>query len=386
MNQIGILAAREIRARVRDRTFITSTVISLLIVVAIAVGPAVLGGSTSPWTIAASGSTAEAAAQLAADAAPTKRATTVVAGTDAEVEALVKNGDADAAVLADGTLVGDDSINDELEALLRAGWRQQALVDALTQSGLAASDALSLATTPPRPTTLLDPPDENRDRRVGFVFAGVVLLFGQLLGYGFTVASGIVEEKSSRVIEVLLAKVRTRDLLVAKVIGIGSVGLSQLIIFVIVGLIAFIASGRFELPSGVWGSAAGLVVWFLLGYVLYAAMFAVVGALASRVEDLQSSSGLVTAIVTASFLGAVIAGASPEGQLASVLSYVPTTAPMVMPLRRAGGDATWSEAVLSGGSVIVAIVIVFAVADAVYAKAALKTTGRMSLLRALRST
>jgi ABC-2 type transport system permease protein len=385
MNMVWILVERELRVRLRNRAFIVSTVVSVLLVVAVAVLPKVFGGNTSTWEIGAVGTDATDAARAAADAAPIDRQAQLVALTEQEVREALSTGDVDVVVLEDGTLVGNESVNEDLDALLQSAWRQQVLTGALVDAGVDETAAGELAAAPARPVELLDPPDDERDRRVGFLVFGVILLYGQLLGYGFAVASGVVEEKASRVVEVLLAKVRPRQLLASKVLGIGAIGLGQLLLFVGVGLLAFRLANRFEIPPGMLPSVAGLMGWFVLGFALYAAMFAVAGSLAARVEDLQSSSGPITLVVALSFIGAVTAASDPEGTLATALSFIPTTAPMVMPIRSAAGAASWWQIGVSITIVVVSGLLTMWLADLVYRRAALRTVGRSKLVQVLRA-
>lgn len=382
---VGVLVGREVRTRLRDRTFLLSTAFSLVLVVALAVLPAFFGGGDpDPWRIGTVGDTSAAVSQTIAETID--REVTTVPLSEDDVETAVRDGDVTVALLADGTLVGDSEVPGDLDSLVAAAWRQVTLVDSLVEVGVDASEARRLATAPSPGVELLDPPDEERDRRVGFLIVGVILLYGQLIGYGYSVASGIVEEKSSRVVELLLAKVRTRQLLTAKILGIGGIGLIQLLLFVVVGLAAFRATDRFEIPPGIWPSATGLVAWYVAGFLLYSAMFAVVGALAARAEDLQSSSGPVTFVLIGSFIGAVFAAADPGSTLATVLSFVPFTAPMIMPLRSAAEAAPWWQVGAAATSVLIGALLLLRLADLVYRRAALSTSSRRRLLGLLRST
>ena len=382
---LRVLVEREVTTRLRDRAFFISTVVSVLVVVGIAVLPAVFGGGPATWQIGAVGDTSSSVARRAVDVAPAERqADLVTYPDDAALRTAVAAGEVDVGMASDGALVGDESVGGDLQALLQSVWRQQTLVDALTDAGVAAEEASAIATAPPLPVVLLDPPDEERDRRVGFVVVGVILLYGQLVGYGYAVAAGIVEEKSSRVIEVLLAKVRTRQLLAAKVIGIGFVGLIQLFTLVVAGLVSFRLSGRFEMPPGLWPSAFALLGWFLVGFAMYAALFAVVGALAARAEDLQNSAGPISLVVAASFIGSVTASGDPSGQVAQVLSFLPTTGPMVMPIRVAAGSAAWWEIGVSLLITLSTVALTMRLADVVYRRAALHTSGRMRFRQVVR--
>jgi ABC-2 type transport system permease protein len=383
---VRIVAGREIAVRLQERSFLVSTALSLLAIVAIAVVPVLFGGDgPGRWQIGAVGTTAGEAAELAAAAAPADRDAEVIPLAADAADAAVRDGDVDVVLLADGSLVGDEDVDDQLQGLLQGAWAQQQLVDALVAAGVPAADAVAVASAPPGEVRLLDPPDEERDRHVGFVVVGVLLLYGQLVGYGYWVATGVVEEKTSRVVEVLLTRVRPRQLLAGKMAGLGALGLGQFVVFVAVGLAAFAASGRFSIPPGVWPSAAGLLVWFLVGFVVYAALFALAGALAGRVEDLQNSSGPVLLVVTASFMGTVAAAGDPGGTLARVLSFLPPSAPLAMPMRMAhGGVAVWEVAVAGALTVAAAYALVL-LAERAYTGAALRSGARTPLRAALRA-
>ena len=121
-------------------------------------------------------------------------------------------------------------------------------------------------------------------------FVASLLLYMQLIIFGLAVASGVVEEKSSRVIEVLMAAVPPRALLAGKVLGIGALGLLQLALTAFVGLAVASASGALELRSADAGILAVVLLWFVLGYVFYSTIYAISGVIVSRQEDLQSSS------------------------------------------------------------------------------------------------
>ena len=111
------------------------------------------------------------------------------------------------------------------------------------------------------------------------------------LQFGFTVLTGVVEEKQSRVVEVVLSTVRPRDLLMGKVLGIGVLGLVQLVVFVGAALIAAARSRTgSSLPATTPGAVALLAVWFVLGYALYSTALGFLGALASRMEEASNAS------------------------------------------------------------------------------------------------
>ena len=118
----------------------------------------------------------------------------------------------------------------------------------------------------------------------------MLVLFGQLLVYGIWVATGVVEEKTSRVIEVLLATVKPGHLLAGKIIGLGLLGFAQILVVTAVGLGAAAAAGAIELDGDVLTAALLALAWFVLGYAFYACAYACAGALVPRQEELQSAT------------------------------------------------------------------------------------------------
>ena len=129
-----------------------------------------------------------------------------------------------------------------------------------------------------------------------------LLLFYAVTIYGAMVLSGVVEEESSRVVEVPLARMPARNLLAGKVTGIGLLGLAQIAITALVAVAAINIGGSLDVPAVRGIVIAWAVVWFVLGYALYATVFGALGSLASRAEDTQSVAGPVTAVLIAGYL------------------------------------------------------------------------------------
>jgi ABC-2 type transport system permease protein len=170
----------------------------------------------------------------------------------------------------------------------------------------------------------------------------VFLLYGQLFGYGMAVGSGIVEQKASRVVEVLLAKVTPAQLLAGKVLGIGLLGLAQLLLITLTGGALAFGTGLVELPRDSMAAIAVTAAWFVPGYAFYACVFAVAGGARPRQEELQNSLGPLTFAVFGAIAVAIAALRDPSSTLARIASFVPPTAPMVLPIRMADtGVAAW---------------------------------------------
>ena len=156
------------------------------------------------------------------------------------------------------------------------------------------------------------PPDPNRDAKAAVALAAVLILYGQLFGYGVWVATGVIEEKSSRVVEVLLSAIRARQLMAGKIAGIGTLGLLQLILISIFAVTLATVTGAIDIPADSLSAAAITVGWFVLGFSFYAALFATAGALVSRMEELQNAIVPINLVVFVSFLISIGAVDDPD--------------------------------------------------------------------------
>ena len=198
--------------------------------------------------------------------------------------------------------------------------------------------------------------------------------------------TGVVEEKSNRVVELILSTVRPRHLLAGKVIGIGLLGLAQLAL--VAGLAAvLLAAGVFDAPAALGGSVALVIPWFALGFALYAVAYAAAGALASRQQNAETAGQPVTyALLAAYFAGYVALSADTDGLLANVLTVFPLTAPLVLPARSAlVGVPLWEHA-LAVVLVLASIYALVRFAGRVYAHGLLHSGARLDLRTAWRLT
>jgi len=207
----------------------------------------------------------------------------------------------------------------------------------------------------------------------------VLILYGQLIAYGYWVASGVVEEKATRVVELLLATISPRALLAGKVIGIGLLGFAQLLLIGLLGVAVGTASGELDLNGDLVAAVGVVLAWFVLGFALYSCAFAVAGALVPRQEDIQSVVAPLTVVIFASFFLSLGALDDPSSTLASVMSFIPPSAPMVMPVRLIAGDAAPWEILASVAITAAAAVGLIALAARVYGTAVLRTGSRVSL-------
>lgn len=342
-----LVAAREIRVKLRDRTFILSTLFFLLFSVAGIVLPSLLAGG--PSTVAV----ADGAA-----AAPLRAAgLTVRSVADAAAaERLVRSGDVDAAVVA--------------------GPRVLAMQE-------APAEVVSALSTAP-PVQLLDPNavDPFLSFMVPFVFALVFFLTS--FTFGLQIAQSVTEEKQTRIVEILVASVPVRALLAGKVIAMTVLAFGQILL---IALVAFVGMQLADADAGLLGLLAPAIGWFLpffvLGFVMLAAMWAGVGALINRQEDIGGASMPLQMAVMLPFLAVMIFGRNET--VMTALSYVPFSAPIAMPVRLFRGDAAGWEPVLSLGLLALATTALVMIGARVYEGSLLRTNGRTSMITAWRS-
>ena len=385
---IRLVAGREIRERVRSKTMRISTGVTLAIILLVAILPGLFDddGPTT-YDVGAFGEQAD----LLVDRLPVVAALggddvlidlSLLSGLN-EAEQLVRSGSLDAAV-GDGQIVVEEDLGDQLGFILQEANRLVSGEEALAGAGVPPDVAARALTPEPLAVRALEAPSEEDAERDGLVFVGTMLLYGQLLGLGYWVASGVVEEKSSRVVEILLAKAPPSQLLAGKIAGIGVLGLGQLISYVLIGLLAASTAGSVDLPPETFPVAVQVVAWFVLGFAFYSCLYAMGGALASRIEEIQSTTTPLTLVVMAALFAAITAGGDPDGTVARIATFIPPSAPLVLPIRVAAGAVSVGTVLLSVAVVLASIVGVVALTARVYAGGALHLRGQLKLRAALR--
>jgi ABC-2 type transport system permease protein len=387
-----VVAGRDFRVRLRDRGFAISTAITLTVLTgfilfrAYALRPDAFSVGTVGDDVLAErvGNLAEA----------NGFAFTVVPLADerAADEAL-RAGEVQAVI------VGDDEDVRDGTATLRVLRAPPALVDQLVQAaaialridrvlvdaGVSGGTVEQLQDQHPVDVSPIVPPDPNRNSKAQIAFVAVLLLYGQLFGYGIWVATGVIEEKSSRVVEVLLSAIRPRQLMAGKIAGIGLLGLAQLAFISLFAITLASVTGVLDV-DGNSATAAGLTVgWFVLGFAFYASMFAVAGALVSRMEELQNAIVPINLLVFASFFISVGALQDPDSTNAVVASLLPISSPLAMPVRMLLGSASTGEVLVSLAILIGSTALLVPLAARVYAGAVLRTGAKVRIRDAWRA-
>lgn len=405
---VRVVAGREIAVKLRDKAFLWTTAFMLLLVTAATVLPVLLSQRVPDLRVAVQGDAAEQvidrAAELGASAQDEPAATsplelltlgglpaadvtwvTVEPGVD--IERLLDNGDVAAALLgedlADLRLVGQREVSSELETLVTAASNELQVTQAAQEGGLS-SDQVDAVTqpTPPR-VELLEPRAEGTmpPELLALLFA--FLFYLSVLTFGTSIAQSVVEEKQSRVVELLVAAIPVRWLLTGKVLGNTIMAAGQVVVIVAAGLVGAVVAGQGALVTQLLASAGWFVLFFLLGFVMLSCLWAVGGSLASRVEELSSTTALMQILVIVPFFAAVLP--IDEGTR-TLLSYVPFTAPLLMPARIVLGTAeAWEPAVAAVVVLLTSAVFVWLGAR-LYAGSVLHTSGRLKAAQAWRGT
>ena len=389
---IWLVARREIMERGRSRGFILSVTFTTLLVVGSLVVPTLLFGGEKATKVGVV-EPAPLALPAAIEATAERFDRTVEISTYPDVTAAdvaLADGTIDVVVTMPADLSGPGGIRfDKQPDKAVSQIISAAGIGLRVQSILAASDVdqdrLNAAQQPPA-VAAREPQTEEDDARFFLANIGAAMILIGIFSFGFTVLTGVVEEKQSRVVEVVLSTVRPRDLLMGKVLGIGVLGVVQLLVFVLAALVASLVTDRFTLPTATPGAVALLVVWFILGYLLYSTALGFLGALASRMEEASNASTPVTAVAMVSYFVAIFAVIDdPSGTVATVATFLPPSAPFVVPLRAAFDAIPEWQVGLSIVVTLAGIWILFAIGARVYAGAVLQVAGRMKLRDAWRS-
>lgn len=215
------------------------------------------------------------------------------------------------------------------------------------------------------------------------VYGLISIMFLAISTYGNNVATAIASEKSSRVMEVMITKVAPVPMMYGKILGIGLASLAQLFIF-IGALLLWANLGIFEIPEGsfvqtvmetiTWWTAAYIIIFFIIGYFIYATLFAIVGSMVSRPDDLASATMPIIILLMASLVVELLfVMDSPEGKMTNITSYIPFTAPMSVLVRIVYNTISPIEIVVSLLVMISFIGLFAAIAAKIYPKGVLKS-------------
>ncbi|MEU0468499.1 ABC transporter permease [Amycolatopsis sp. NPDC006131] len=389
---VSLVASREIGIRLRSKAYRLSTLALLVVIVGFAVVMKLIGGgSGADATVGVTGPTSALAAPLqAAGQAVGETVEVRTLPDEAAGRTQVSDGDLDALLVGDGSrvrVVVKKDLDENLRTALNVLAGQLALNQQITALGgdpAQVNAAVSGAGVEVSP--MEQPYPYNGQQLVLGIVAGILIYMSLLLN-GQSVAQGVVEEKTSRVVELLLATVRPWQLMAGKVLGIGAVGLIQMVLIGVVGIVAGLATDVLTISvSAAAGTVVWLIVWYLLGFLMYSIVFAGLGALVSRQEDVGGAVTPALFFVIAGYVvGISVLPSNPGSGLVALLSVIPVFAPTLMPMRLAmGGVAPW-EAILSVALVVALIPVLVWLSARIYRNAVLRTGAKVGFREALRA-
>jgi ABC-2 type transport system permease protein len=379
-----VVMMREIVVKLRDRNFVVGTVVTLLLLAGGLGFQAFMSGKSNEVTAAVTGDGARQVMQQVGDSASQRgddMVLTVTAAADsAAVEAAVRDGKADVGLVhgSDGwRLVGKTDVRSSMTSAVTASVRDRTLA----ANAQSAGTTVAALTAGGEVTTQLLEADSNEGLKVavGLIFS--FLFYFASIMFGMAIATSVVEEKQSRVVEILVSAVPLRQLLAGKVLGNVLLALSQMVLFVGVGLIGM-AFTSYAPQIGLVASSAGwFLVFFVAGFSALACLWAVAGSLATRSEGLQSTTPVLTTVL----MVAMFVGLFGEGTVRVVGSYVPVVSAISMPQRLLAGEAAWWEPFASLLVTLAFAAWTMVIGERLYKRSILNTGRRLNVREVLKA-
>jgi ABC-2 type transport system permease protein len=425
VRNIGLIIGHEYKKRVTQRSFIISTIVILVLIVIASFVPTIIqyivahsNSQTSNSKIriavvnnagtiaglngdaltnyintALNGTTGTATGQSSSEKAHFVIQTTSTASIDS-LKKQVKDGTLDILLVLDRapnqdirftyyttSSPTDDSNISQVQALVS----QLNVLDKSSRLGLTPAQTSSLFAQPQFSYVNLGQAQSTRstsDIVAGYIlaYAGIILIFMSVYLYGMGVAMGVGEEKGSRIMEILVNAATPFQLMAGKIIGLGAAGLTQMALFVVVGIGSLLL--QIPLKDALLGSNTGglnlnitstsitllllLLVYFILGFLLYATLFAAMGALVRRQDEVQNAVQPLTWLFMVGYIVSFVGISAPNATWVKVISYVPFWTPTTMLMRIGVGSAAWWEIALTIVLMIIAIFVCAFIAARIY--------------------
>jgi ABC-2 type transport system permease protein len=380
-----LVAGRRLADGARSRTVRITTLVMLLVGLAVVFVPRLLGDEQPTYTLVTVGAVSEdVRSQLDASGEAAGFDVTYRTVSDGvAAEAAVRQGDGTIAIADDSMFVRTDApgtftvlVSQAVVAERRAGL--------LAAAGLTQEQVGAVASISPPVQVEVGPVQDEGRAAVGFVVG--IILYLAIMFSGNLIAVNVGVEKSTRIAEVLLAVLRPSQILVGNVLGFGLQTAAQLLVLAVPIVAAIIATDGLDLPPVAAGDIALGVAWFVLGFLIYAFLFAATAALVDKVTDVGSATMPVTVTLVLAYLGAVIVVQQDPGSAVSVaLSMFPLTSPMAMPVRWSSGTVPEWQLLVSMLLAAGAAVLLAQFGSRVYRRALVITGRRLKLREVLRA-
>lgn len=371
---------REIGVKLRDRAFVLSTVLTVLGIIGFTAFTFFMGERTTSYTVAATDPQSVTVVEAARDSADEKTSIELRSASPEEAHDLLQNEEVDAAVSRgedSWVLTARNSIDNSLAGMLTDSAREVTAQDNAAAAGTTTEQLEAGSEVQTR--TLSDEPDRGVAANVlGFVFA--MLFYTAAIIFGMAIANSVLEEKQNRVVEILATAIPVRHILYGKVVGNCLLAYAQIILYGAVGLLGVNLLGRAESIGWILEASGWFIGFFVVGFAAQASIWAVLGSLASRTEDLQSNTGPIMSVLIA----ALLVGLFAKGTWLTVASYVPLVSSVAMPVRMLTDTVAWWEPWLALGLCAVFGLIMFRVGERVYQRAVFQGGQALTWRKALK--
>ncbi|MFF5086942.1 ABC transporter permease [Streptomyces niveus] len=389
---VGLVAGREINSRMRTKSFVLST---LGLVVALGVYTLIiLFSKEGPTKVGIDRDAAALRPMLTAVADRATGADFEFVTIDGEgdsgdrAEKLLRDGDVAAVISGDTagpTMTVERETDPDLLAVVNAAVAEERTSRELEREGVDPVDFAQRVASSATQTRALEPSGNSAAEQFALILSSTGLLYFFFIVYGIMLAQGVVEEKTSRVVELLLSSIRPWQLLAGKLIGVAVVGVTQLVLLGGAAVVLAEGTGAISLPTAVAGTLVTMGVWFLLGFFLFAAMLAAAAARVSRQEDLQAVVQPVMVLITTPFvLGIALLSKNAHDPVIEWLSLVPPLSPILMPARMLLGIAPAWQVAVSLVLAVAALAGLTRIAGRMYASSVLRSGSRVPLAESLR--
>ena len=380
-----IVTLREVMVKARDRSYLISTLVTLVLIVGAVAFNAYTANRGTDYTVAVTGDAGQSVVETA-DAASSSDGgsttfTAVTADSPDAARELVSSEEADAALLqgSDGswTLVGGEEIDNDLRSPVAEALRLTVIGTNAAEAGTTSEELLAGSELQEE---LLTGNAENAllATIVGFVFS--FLFYMSAIIFGMAIANSVLEEKQNRVVEILATAIPIRQLLYGKVAGNTVLAMVQLGLYGGAALVALNLTDTADMVGTIIPASGWFLVFFLAGFLILASAWAMIGSMASRSEDLNNSSTPVIAVIFA----ALFAGMFAKGQLLVIASYVPVVSSVAMPIRMLSSEVPLWETFLSLAVALAAAYALLRFSENIYRRAVMQSGGALTLRKAMK--
>lgn len=381
----ALVLGRGLREQLRSRTFKIVTALMLLLSIGAVVVPRLVTGGPTTYTLATVGpAPAQLTASLDVAAKALDARTAYVERTDdAGVRSAVQHGEATVGLAGDRMYVAERTAG-AFPGLVAQSLVRNETLRLLTGFGLTTEQVAQLDSVRPPEQVFVARVEDTGRANVGFA-VGLVLYLA-LLFSGQIISMTVATEKATRISEVLLAVLRPSQILVGTVLAVATVATIQLLVLSVPLLVGSSATGSSWLPAMAAPDVALAITWFVLGFGLFAFLYAAGGALVDKVTEAGTAVLPVTALIIAGYLlGVTVVSGNPTSPWSVAASLFPLTAPLTMPIRWASGDVPVYQLLIALAVTALAGLGCIWLASTVYRRALVITGHRVRLRELFRS-